>query len=290
MWFIIELNIVLFIPLHDKFNVSNYNNLIKYFLIQRISSSLIILLIFTQINFKFNNYTINLFLNLVLWIKLGIFPFRSWYFQITENINWKIWFLINTAQKIIPIWLLTKFNNIKIINLIITINRIYRRLEIYNNNSIRWLLNRSSLNHIRWILVSINSQFRNWEFYMLIYLILRLNIILFLKNYNLKINININNIRFNIKILFSINLINFIGIPPIIGFLPKFLVLIRINTIMSIWVLVLNNILIRYYYILIIKSSISNKIITSHNQKTLSLTTNLSIISLLLIGWLIITI
>lgn len=261
VWATIELNIIIFIPLHSKYRINTYNNLIKYFLIQRVSRAIIFIIIITQHRIKISINVINGLINIVLIIKLGLFPFRTWYFQITENIEWKIWLIINTIQKILPIWILTNFINTTLTSFAVITNRIYSSLEITTQRRIRWLLNCSSLNHISWILIRINSYSNNWELYLSIYILISLCVYTILKNFNTKTLLNTFNFKNENKTLFCLNLINFAGIPPIVGFIPKLIIIYCSSSIIVLRLLISNNILIRFYYIKIIKNIINNKIL-----------------------------
>lgn len=256
VWFLLELNIILFIPLHSKQNINTLNSLIKYFIVQRLARLILLILILVQNFLILSNYT-NQIISLVLILKIGIFPFSSWYFQVTENIEWFIWFLINTLQKIIPIWLVSNYCNIFLINTMVVINRIYRSIEMWKQNSIRWLLNRSSLNHIRWILISLNTNRGVWEIYLIIYCYLSYNMYKILNNSRTKTILRCFNLSFSTKIVLAITVLNFIGVPPIIGFMPKLLVIVNLNSIIVLLPLIVNNTLLIFFYITLIKNLIT---------------------------------
>ena len=265
VWFLLELNIILFIPLHYKQNTNTLNNLIKYFILQRLAGLILLALILTQ-NFLILCKDKNLIIIMVLIIKLGIFPFSSWYFQVTENIEWHIWFLINTLQKIIPLWLISNYNNIIVINIMIILNRLYSSIEIWKQNSIRWILNSSSLNHVRWILIRLNTNTNNWEIYIIIYCWLSYNITKILKFNNTKTLIRNFNCSFTIKIILTITLLNFIRMPPITGFLPKLLIIKNINSITFLIPLLMNNIFLLFFYLTLIKNLFLKKIYSKKNK------------------------
>lgn len=274
LWFIIEMIIFFFIPLFKLKNKNNNSNLIKYFTIQRISSSLFLFFLITQNYTKTNIYIFNFTISITIWIKIGLFPFSNWYFQITENIEWHIWFLLNTFIKITPLWLLKNFNYLTLTSLIATINSIYSSIEIISQNSLRWLINCSSINHISWILIRFNSKTRTWEIYLVIYIILSYYLYVILKKNNIKNNFILFNSRSYYKILLSINLINFIGFPPILGFIPKLHVLKHLENIYILLPLIINNLIIIFCYFTITKSLINknlySKISTNlDNKKTI---------------------
>jgi hypothetical protein len=100
-WVIIELIILLFIGLRYTLFVSSYSQLIRYFLIQAISSFIIL------ISYM---YRFSLLITLSLLLKLSIFPFYSWYINVIYRFpNFIIW-LRRTLHKIPVIIILFNFN------------------------------------------------------------------------------------------------------------------------------------------------------------------------------------
>uniref|UniRef100_A0AAU6PCL8 NADH-ubiquinone oxidoreductase chain 2 n=1 Tax=Euseius sacchari TaxID=3061191 RepID=A0AAU6PCL8_9ACAR len=259
VWFFMEFIIITMIPMHTKNNNNNYNCLMKYYLIQSISSCLFVMLVTLQYKtIKMNPLMENFLMNLILLIKLGLFPFSSWYFQVTENLEWKMWFLINTFQKIIPIWLMSNFINTKLMNWMIMMNSLYSVMEMTNQNSMRWLMNSSSLNHLSWIIVSMNSYSSNWETYMMVYILMSMNMYMMVNNYNYKTLMNTFMMKMEMKILFCINLMNFMSLPPMLGFLPKIFIINSINNMYIVTSLLLVNIMMMFYYIFMMKNMMIN--------------------------------
>lgn len=148
------------------FKKRNINSLLNYFIVQRLSRRIFLFFIIC-INLNFiRNFVRRIVIFTTIWLKIGIFPFRNWFFQITENLDWFIWFLINTTQKITPLWILINFlSTYDYTSIIIILNNTYRSIEIWNQRSIRWIINSSSLNHFGWILARIFSKTSVWEIY-----------------------------------------------------------------------------------------------------------------------------
>lgn len=265
LWICLELNVIIFIPLVKKINNSIINRIIKYYIIQRISRRLFLVsVIFSSFSIT-NTLIFNFMILNSLWIKIGLFPYRRWYFQISENINWNIWFLLNTVQKIIPIWILSL--NIINHNFLLTIilrNRIFSIIEIFNQTSLRWIINASSINHIRWIIIRFFSQERLWEIYFIIYFFISYCLVKFLinNNYNTLSNIINNRTKFN-NFYFFMLIFNFLGVPPFLGFIPKIIILINTYTLFRCILLISRNIFISstyfFYCIPLIIKNILNK-------------------------------
>nr|QYC94847.1 NADH dehydrogenase subunit 2 [Amblyseius tsugawai] len=268
IWVCLEINLLMFISLFEKLNNTNTNSMMKYFIIQSLSSSLFIM---SYLMMKYTLWHLH-FLQFLLFnammIKMGIFPYSSWYFQVSENLNWNQWFLMNTLQKVMPLWVISFHNySLTSMNLFIMMNSIYSFIEIWNQNSLRWMINASSLNHFSWMLISMNSQNSIWEFYFIIYLLVSLCLVIFLKlnNWN-SISNMINNKNMMSMYLFFMTMMNFMGIPPFLGFLPKMLIFMNNQNLFICSLLIMINIIllvVYFYYCL----AVTSKFILNKNHK-----------------------
>lgn len=240
-----------------------------YFLIQRISSSLIILTI-TIKTFRIKNFT-NLIIFLSIWIKLGIFPFHFWILSTIEGIKWNTVFLILTIQKIIPITIITFFYKYNIIIFICLINLAISAIRGISIFSLRKILRFSSINHLGIIIIRIILSKKLFKIYFLTYFFLT-----FSATKAIKV-INLNFISQTLKISKFNKLNNFIlltifiriaGIPPFIGFIPKIITIIFIikrNIILATIILLILNTLSTYFYI---RLSINSLLININIKKT----------------------
>nr|QCX29665.1 NADH dehydrogenase subunit 2 [Blattisocius keegani] len=224
IWMTLEMNLMSFIPLMKILNISTSNSMMKYFIIQALSSSMLLLSII--LNSK-DNFNILMLSFISLWLKLGMFPFQSWFFNISLYLTWNLWLMLNTSQKIISLWSMNFFlvPQNQMMTFII-MNALYSTIEIFNQNSIRWMINASSLNHMSWLLTLPSFSSNMWMIYMTIYIILMMMLNSFLKlNNMLSMYSSLNFKNFKNNLMLMILMINFMGMPPMIGFLMKLLVL-----------------------------------------------------------------
>lgn len=96
-------------------------------------------------------------------------------------------------------------------------------------NKIKKIITFSSINHSSWILASLALKFNLWLNYFLIYTLLSILIIKNLENNKILHINNINSSRTSKESKFNliINFFSLAGIPPLLGFLPK-LILVQI--------------------------------------------------------------
>lgn len=256
IWIGLELNLFSFIPIINfKISIYSIESSIKYFLIQTFASILLLLfLINKSIFFIINNN--NFLIIIPLLIKLRLIPFHLWLPSIIEGLNWFSCFIIITWQKINPLIIISYLNenkNLIFLIILIFINSIFG----INQNSIRKILAISSINNSTWILFAILINENLWLNYFLIYTILNLFIINIFNKY--KINY-INQLKFfNINLIFKLNLLililSNIGLPPILGFLIKWILIknfIFLKIYLIIFILIISTIINLFIYIKII--------------------------------------
>lgn len=252
IWIGLELNLFTIIPILN-FNSSIYSSesSIKYFLIQAFASILLLIILINKSIFFLINR--NFLLIIPLLIKLRLIPFHLWLISIIEGLNWTSCLIIFTWQKISPIILISYLNINK--NLIFLISLIIINSIIgINQNSIRKILAISSINNSTWILFTIIINENLWINYFIIYFFLNLLIINIFKNF--KINY-INQLKFfNINFFFKLNLLilifSIIGLPPILGFLIKWIlikILIYNQIFMILIILIILTIFNLYFYL-----------------------------------------
>lgn len=270
MWLGVEINLLSFIPIIIKDNYSNSKESgIKYFLIQSLASTILIFSILIiekrELNININN-TITLTIQLSLVIKLGIAPFHIWLPEVIEGLSWINCIIMLTWQKISPIIILIlTIKNSLIINVRIILSSVIRGIRGLNQTRIRKILTYSSINHIAWILIRMINSSWIWLIYILIYSIRNLNLIIYLYYINIYYINQINLINSNkiFKIIILLNFISLRGIPPIIGFIPKWLTIFyiieNINILIT-FIIIVSTLFHIYFYIRVITSSLILKI------------------------------
>nr|YP_009110185.1 NADH dehydrogenase subunit 2 [Mycalesis mineus]AIW64906.1 NADH dehydrogenase subunit 2 [Mycalesis mineus] len=230
-WIGLEINLLSFIPL-----ISNPNNLLnseaslKYFLTQSIASInflfTIILSLFIMKNFFWNNF-ISILINSSLLMKMGSTPFHFWFPNIMEGLSWLNCFILMTWQKITPMILLSYYFNSNFLMFIMILNVLIGAIGGFNQTSLRKLMTFSSINNLGWMLSALLISNNLWMTYFIFYsfLISMLCFLFYMLNIfyiNQMFNFNIN---FSIKFFIMINFLSLGGLPPFLGFFPKWLII-----------------------------------------------------------------
>lgn len=285
----IEISLLSFIPFIINKNKVRSEAIMKYFIVQRVASTIFLFrVIYILIGVSIIN---EIFLTISILIKLGSAPFHNWVIIIIETIDYSVLLILLTIIKVPSLSIMYQINtNFLVIPIIIRI--VIRSISCLNQSSIRKTLGYSSIYNIRIMLSSINK-FRLTLVFLTIYTFMLT--ILTANISNLKVNF-INQIvsnEFNPWLKFNlwINMLSLGGFPPLIGFVSKIIIiqiLICNIQVMMLTVLVVTSILVIIFYTRLAFTSIINfysfkKWIISKNKPTIFLITiNISITPMLI--------
>nr|YP_010999494.1 NADH dehydrogenase subunit 2 [Synuchus nitidus]WPM98406.1 NADH dehydrogenase subunit 2 [Synuchus nitidus] len=275
-WMGLEINLLSFIPLL-KSNNSSYSSesSIKYFLIQALASTIFlfsIMIIMMKNNLISNILDINMFLimmiNSSLLMKMGAAPFHFWLPDIIEGMNWINSLILLTWQKIAPMMLLSytmKFSNYIIF--IIMMSTLIGSLGGLNQSSLRKIMAYSSINHLGWMMSSFLNSEMIWVLYFLMYSFISMTLIYMLnmfKIFHLKQMFSLMNKNILIKFSLLLNLLSLGGLPPFLGFLPKWMIIqyLSINYMYLLIFMIMMTLITLFFYLRISYSSL----IMSHNE------------------------
>nr|YP_010947306.1 NADH dehydrogenase subunit 2 [Dalailama vadim]WGO62333.1 NADH dehydrogenase subunit 2 [Dalailama vadim] len=262
-WIGMEINLLSFIPL-----ISNSTNLmsseasLKYFLTQSIASINFLFIILFKLtlnqNFELNNL-ISMIINSSLLMKMGSAPFHFWFPNIIEGLSWFNNFILMTWQKITPMILLSYYFNMNFLYLMIILNVTIGAIGGLNQTSLRKLMAFSSINNLGWMIFSIMISENLWMMYFFMYsfLISIMCFLFYILNMFFINQLFINNINFMIKMNLLINFLSLGGLPPFIGFLPKWIIInfLMINKLYLLTtIFILGSLIIIFFYIRIIYS------------------------------------
>nr|QWB85664.1 NADH dehydrogenase subunit 2 [Mantitheus pekinensis] len=231
MWMGLEINLLSMIPLlTSKKNIYPSESTFKYFITQALASSILLFSIIMILNlseFFPQNSLLTVMMNSALLTKMGAAPFHSWFPEVMEGLDWWNCLILLTWQKIAPLILLAYNLSISLfLSCIIIFSSLTGGILGLNQISLRKILAYSSINHIGWMLASLQSLNSTWLIYFLVYSIISMNIILIFNQMNiffLKQLTNIMNLSKMFKYFFILNFLSLGGLPPFLGFFPKWL-------------------------------------------------------------------
>jgi len=246
---------------------------IKYFIIQSIASSI---LIFSSICIKrIYSFTKSLIIMIVisLIIKTGSTPFHQWFVNIVKKILWKNNTILITWQKLAPVYLIL-YQVKSLILPFILIRRIVGALIQMNKKNTIEIIGFSSVFNLRWIILAIIINTYIFLVFCFIYWIAVIIVIVTLKRIKLENIYREKSIEIKKWLILAV-IINLGGIPPMAGFISKWIVFsesIKHNILMIITFLLVTRSINLYIYIRltnnqIIKNSLKAPKIPSKPKK-----------------------
>lgn len=192
---------------------------LSYFLIQTIRSIVFMLSLVIVFLFKTTHNPSRLFC-ISLFFKLALAPLHLWLIPISLLRAWKILFLLSRAQKILPLILLEIYR--PEINLFAGMFCIFSIMSGTLNNlvspSLKKILIFSRIANIGWVLIGLLRKYSLWKLFLIAY-IFALIFIFLIKEKNSKIIKKINSTTFLCFLRIG-------GIPPLVGFFPKLIIMI----------------------------------------------------------------
>lgn len=211
-------------------------------------------------------------------LKIGRAPFHYWLPLIIEGLEWINILILLTWQKINPLIILFYNNIINFLYIFIFFSLTIGAIKRFNNSSLKKIISYSSINQLRWIIISLNYNYLI-KLYLFIYFYLIIIIIKLIKLINLKYLSEIYNLKINnkfIKLFFFSNFLSLGGLPPFLGFFPKILIILKLNNSIMIFLIITFTLLLLFIYfriilvIFILNSIKINIIINNYKKKEIN--------------------
>nr|AML26678.1 NADH dehydrogenase subunit 2 [Ptiliidae sp. BMNH 1274726] len=219
VWLGLEINLLSFIPLMSDFkNLLANESSMKYFITQVLAS---LLMLVSMISLYYNNFSSNL-LSIALFLKMGAAPLHMWLPPVMEGLNWANILILGTMQKIAPM-ILISYNTKETFTIFILTSIIIGSIMSLNQTSMKKIMAYSAINHTGWMISTMMFSNLIWLTYFSIYSLILVNLTWIFKNFNVNhIKQTISNNQM-FKISLTLNFWNLAGIPPFLGFWPKWL-------------------------------------------------------------------
>nr|AIL54769.1 NADH dehydrogenase subunit 2 [Siboglinum ekmani] len=262
-WIGMEVSLFNIIPLMiSSSNSFSLESSIKYFLIQIFSSIMLMtsmLSLFMPL--MFNNLIIFFFFLLSMMTKLSLVPCHFWFPPIISSISWPMCFILMTWQKLIPLFIfmfLFMSPPLNLIWLVIILSSILSGISGLNQTQLRPLLAYSSINHMSWVMSLIFLSPMLSLSYFMFYSLLLFPLLITIYLNNISSNKQMFNMFFLYKsyyFLFVILLLSLGGLPPFLGFFPKWfsiMFLINNNMFLLLSFLILGSMINLYYYLMLL--------------------------------------
>nr|YP_009939835.1 NADH dehydrogenase subunit 2 [Ectophasia rotundiventris]QNV49150.1 NADH dehydrogenase subunit 2 [Ectophasia rotundiventris] len=230
-WMGLEINLLAFIPLMSDNKLMSTESSLKYFLTQALASAVflfaVILYLLNYNKMNFNNITEMMIFSSLL-LKSGSAPFHFWFPNVMEGLSWLNSLILMTWQKIAPLMLISYIIMKPLMLISIILSSLIGALGGLNQTSLRKLMAYSSINHLGWMLASMYNSNTMWMNYFMFYMFLTFSMIFMFNMFKTSHINQLFTLFFNSKILkyfLFLNLLSLGGLPPFLGFLPKWLII-----------------------------------------------------------------
>nr|QLY89605.1 NADH dehydrogenase subunit 2 [Platycheirus fulviventris] len=200
------------------------------------------------------NY-VNMMILSALLMKSGTAPFHFWFPNVMEGLNWMNSLILMTWQKIGPLMLISYLLIKFMLFWCIVLSIIIGSLGGLNQTSLRKLMTFSSINHLGWMLMSMYSNEALWITYFMFYTFLSFNLIFLFNMFKLfHINQLFSMFMFNKTLKFSLflNFLSLGGLPPFLGFIPKWLTIQYLtfnNQLFMLTIMIIMTLLTLFFYL-----------------------------------------
>nr|AIG23215.1 NADH dehydrogenase subunit 2 [Marmosa demerarae] len=283
-WMGLEINTLAIIPMITyPHHPRNTESAIKYFMTQATASmimmfSIIINALLTNqwTIMQMNNSWASLVMTLALAMKLGLAPFHFWVPEVIQGIPLLSGMMILTWQKIAPISILYQISpslNMPLLALLSILSTLLGGWGGLNQTQLRKILAYSSIAHMGWMSIIIIIQPSLTLVNLIIYFFTTITMFLSLNNFSIT-KINSLSMLWNkstsMIIIILITLLSLGGLPPLTGFMPKWLILkelVSYNNMFMATFMALTALLNLFFYMRIIYSSSLTMFPSINNSK-----------------------
>nr|UTE82280.1 NADH dehydrogenase subunit 2 [Propithecus diadema] len=284
IWMGLEMNMLAIIPiLAKKTNPRSTEAATKYFLTQATASMLLMMTIVINAMYtgqwnvtNIHNLLTTLTIIIALTMKLGMTPFHFWIPEVTQGVTLTAGMLLLTWQKLAPISIMLQIYPSMNTNILLTFalsSTLVGGWGGLNQTQLRKILAYSSIAHMGWMMAVLTFCPSLTILNLLVYLMLTITLFTML-------NINTSTTTLTLSILWNKNptitlmiltsLLSLGGLPPLTGFLPKWVIvqeLTKNNNITMATIMVITALLNLYFYMRLIYSTSLTMFPTSNNMK-----------------------
>nr|WMY24078.1 NADH dehydrogenase subunit 2 [Psammotermes voeltzkowi]WMY24117.1 NADH dehydrogenase subunit 2 [Psammotermes voeltzkowi] len=269
-WMGLEVNLMSFIPLMSNIkNMYNTEAALKYFIVQVLASATLLFLVVMKATTEelftmagtLTPYTPMIVCTPLL-LKSGAAPLHWWFPGVMEGLSWENCTLLMTIQKAAPMMLMSYLIEANAFaSTIILMSVIVGSIGGMNQTSMRKIMTYSSINHTGWMLAALITGESMWIMYFAVYSTLVLTVTSIMK---LSKTSFINQVLMTnkeaalMKFMMFTSLLSLGGLPPFLGFLPKWIIIqsmITNNMSPLMALMVITSLITLYYYLKICYSS-----------------------------------
>nr|ACY36763.1 NADH dehydrogenase subunit 2 [Crocidura grayi]ACY36764.1 NADH dehydrogenase subunit 2 [Crocidura grayi] len=238
-WLGFEMNMMAIVPiLMKKYSPRSMEAATKYFLTQATASMILMLAIIINLMYSgqwtiknMENYTASTLITIALVMKLGLAPFHFWVPEVTQGVSLNSGLILLTWQKIAPLTLLYQIYSSINTNLLLLMSLMSIMIGGWgglNQTQLRKIMAYSSIAHMGWMMMILiynpNLSLLNLLLYIFMTSSMFMLLIFTSTTTTLSLSLTWNKTPI-ITIMSLITLLSLGGLPPLTGFMPKWMII-----------------------------------------------------------------
>nr|Q2TQ15.1 RecName: Full=NADH-ubiquinone oxidoreductase chain 2; AltName: Full=NADH dehydrogenase subunit 2 [Sylvisorex ollula]AAW29760.1 NADH dehydrogenase subunit 2 [Sylvisorex ollula] len=238
-WLGFEMNMMAIIPvLMKKYNPRSMEAATKYFLTQATASMILVLAIIINTMYSgqwtimnMENQLASILITLALVMKLGLAPFHFWVPEVTQGVSLDSGLILLTWQKIAPLSLLYQIYPSLNTNLLLTMSLLSIMIGGWgglNQTQLRKIMAYSSIAHMGWMIAIMTYNPNLSLLNLIIYITMTSSMFMLLiinsTTSTLSLSLTWNKTPI-VTTMMLISLLSLGGLPPLTGFMPKWMII-----------------------------------------------------------------
>nr|ACI41611.1 NADH dehydrogenase subunit 2 [Sus scrofa]ACI41624.1 NADH dehydrogenase subunit 2 [Sus scrofa] len=239
IWIGFEMNLLAMIPvLMKNFNPRATEAATKYFLTQATASMMLMMAIIINLLYS-GQWTITKMFNpvamtmmtMALAMKLGLSPFHFWVPEVTQGISLQAGLLLLTWQKLAPLSVLCQISQSINPNLMLTMAMLSILIGGWgglNQTQLRKIMAYSSIAHMGWMTAVLPYNTTMTILNLLIYITMTLAMFMLLIHSSATTTLSLSHTWNKMPVITSLMMVTLLsmgGLPPLSGFMPKWMII-----------------------------------------------------------------
>nr|ACY36778.1 NADH dehydrogenase subunit 2 [Crocidura panayensis] len=298
-WLGFEMNMMAIVPiLMKKYSPRSMEAATKYFLTQATASMILMLAIIINLMYSgqwtiknMENYTASTLITIALVMKLGLAPFHFWVPEVTQGVSLNSGLILLTWQKIAPLTLLCQIYSSINTDLLLLMSLTSIMIGGWgglNQTQLRKIMAYSSIAHMGWMMTILiynpNLSLLNLLIYILMTSSMFMLLIFTSTTSTLSLSLTWNKTPI-ITIMSLITLLSLGGLPPLTGFMPKWMIiqeLTKNNSVILPTLMAILALLNLFFYMRLTYSTALTMFPTTNNTKLTWQFQNMNILPLMM--------